>query len=623
MAFAICSCSAAQLNPTDPSEPEAAVRLFYIAEHLFKSNSYENALIAYQELIDYYPSDTNADTALMRIATIYTNQEKHDLSQMVYRRLTVEHPHSEFAVEAMVEIMMFLFSKRQFNEVILQASKIIEKTDSKSYLSRTYEVLGDTYMSLGSPKEAIFFYQMAGFEKEENIPLKLKAATNQLSKEDMLSLSTNLNNRFLAGYFLFELGFYQLQNENYKKALGIFSEFAKNFPQHKKRREAQELIEEINQRLVFERHLIGILLPLTGPYAEFGNRALKGIQFALDQFNRQSNQTAFEIVVKDSRSDPETTIKAIRQFDKLRVSIIVGPIITSEYAAQEAQSRGIPIITLTQKPNIPEMGDYVFRAFLTPQMQIDALVPYAVNEFGITRFAVLYPEETYGDTFLKIFRDTVMEYGATLVAVESYKPDQTDFASQIKNFSKSGVPDKEGASGAGKRLASRTIRHQKYEIALDFDAIFIPDSADKIALIAPQLAFYDIDNVLLLGTNLWHSDTLIHSARNYVQEAIMADAFYAEDPQRNVQEFISGFEKIHGESPGLIEALAFDTGMMGLYNLRNPEIRSRNDLKNALKNLADFKGVTGQTSFKENGDAVKKLYLLQIKENQFVPLNMN
>jgi outer membrane PBP1 activator LpoA protein len=423
---------------------------------------------------------------------------------MTYRRLTAEHPHSELAIDAMIEIMMFFFSKRQFKEVILQASKIIEKTDSKTHLSRTYEVLGDTYMSLRSPKEAIFFYQMAGLAEEENIPLKLKTATNQLSDEDMLSLSTKLNDQFLTGYFLFELGLYQVQNENYKEALSIFSEFTTNFPHHEKKREVQELIEEINERLAFKRRLIGCLLPLTGPYEAFGNRALKGIQFALDQFNAQSNQPAFEIIVKDTRSDPETAIKAIRQFDENRVSLIIGPITTSEYAAQEAQIRGIPIITLTH-----------------PQMQIDTLLPYVVNQLGIKRFAVLYPEEIYGKTFVKLFRDRVLDYGAILVAVESYKPEQTDFASQIKKFSKTCERDKEGSPASRNHRATRKIRHKKSEAALDFDAIFIPDSADKIALIAPQLAFYDIDSVLLLGTNLWHSDKLIHSARDYVQEAIM------------------------------------------------------------------------------------------------------
>ncbi|MDH4011366.1 MAG: ABC transporter substrate-binding protein, partial [Desulfobacterales bacterium] len=232
-------------------------------------------------------------------------------------------------------------------------------------------------------------------------------------------------------------------------------------------------------------------------------------------------------------------------------------------------------------------------------------------------------EEIYGDTFLKLFRNRVMDYNAALVAVESYKPEQTDFASQIKKLSKKWERYEDGYPASRKQQLNRKIRHKKYEVVLDFDAIFIPDNVDKIALIAPQLAFFDIDNVLLLGTNLWHSDKLIHTARDYVQEAIMADAFYAEDSNKDVQEFIAVFEELHGQRPGFIEALAYDTAMINVYILSNPEIRSRNNLKYALKNLTDFKGVTGYTSFKENGDSIKQLYLLQIENNQFVQLNRN
>jgi ABC-type branched-subunit amino acid transport system substrate-binding protein len=462
---------------------------------------------------------------------------------------------------------------------------------------------------------------MANPSKKETLPSKLKDAANQLSEEDRLSLIGKLNDQSLTSYLLFERGLYQLQNENYKEALNILSEFTIDFPHHQKRRQALELIQKINERLAFKRRLIGCLLPLTGPYAAFGNRALKGLQLALDQFNSQSNQPAFEIIVKDTCSDPETTIRAVRQFDKSRVSIIIGPIITSEYAAKEAQIRGIPIIILSQKPDIPELGDYVFRVFLTPHMQMDTLVPYVINELGIKRFAVLYPEEAYGNIFLEIFRETVLDHGGSLVAVESYRPEQTDFAAQIKNFSKRRAPSQEAVSISKKHSINREKRHQKCEVFLDFDAIFIPDSADKIALIAPQLAFYDIDNVLLMGTNLWHSDKLIHLAQNYVQEAILTDAFYAKDSKKNIAKFITDFKGINGESPGLIEALAYDTAMMNFYHLNNPEIQSRSDLKFALKKQPGFDGITGHTSFNENGDAIKRLYLLQVEKNRFVQVN--
>jgi ABC-type branched-subunit amino acid transport system substrate-binding protein len=622
----ICACSSGSLNSTVQSEPDAAAALFESAENFFKTNSHENALESYKRYLDLYPYGSKVDLALVRAATIYSEQKNHDAERMAYRRLIAEHPDSQFAADAMVEILVALYNEGKYKEVILQASEIINKNNSKTHLFRTYSILGDTYVSLGSPRDAIFFYhiayQNAASSEEKTILFEIKTVVGQMSSEDTQSLLMRLDDAFLRSYLLYQLGVNKYENQNYKEALKIFSEFIENFPDHENARQAQVFIEKINRRFAFNRWRIGCLLPLSGAYEKFGRRVLSGIQFALDQYNSSHNQQGFKMIVKDTGSEPEIAIQSSRQLADNLVSIIIGPLITAEYAGQEAQIKGIPIITLTQQPGIPELGDYVFRIFLTPQMQIDAIVPYVIDQLEIDRFAVLYPDDQYGTTFMKLFRDAVSDYGATVVASESYEPDQTDFAAQIKKLSKSYNDGPDSVPNHSRQVNFRgKNRHIKSKVTLDFDAIFIPDVPEKIALIAPQLAFYDIDDVLLLGTNLWHSDKLIQMAGEYVQEAIMADVFYAEDSQKNVKEFIAGFEEFYGRSPGFIEALAYDAAMIAFQAASNPRVDSRKDIRDELQKLYNFEGVTGLTAFKENGDTVKQLYLLKVEDNKFVELN--
>ena len=52
----------------------------------------------------------------------------------------------------------------------------------------------------------------------------------------------------------------------------------------------------------------------------------------------------------------------------------------------------------------------------------------------------------------------------------------------------------------------------------------------------------------------------------------------------------------------------------------NVLLHQLNRLKNKLKKLNDFRGVTGLTSFDNNGEVRKKLYLLQIQGKRFVEL---
>ena len=139
-------------------------------------------------------------------------------------------------------------------------------------------------------------------------------------------------------------------------------------------------------------------------------------------------------------------------------------------------------------------------------------------------------------------------------------------------------------------------------------------------MIIPQLAFYDVKDIYLLGTNLWHSDNLIKMAAQYVQGAIMPDGFFSESSVPIVQEFVQIFEETYQEKPGFIEAVAYDSAMIVFGVLNQPDLRFKSELKNGLLKMPVFSGVTGPTYFDENGDAQKQLYLLRIKGRKFVEL---
>ena len=92
------------------------------------------------------------------------------------------------------------------------------------------------------------------------------------------------------------------------------------------------------------------------------------------------------------------------------------------------------IITLTQKGDITAIGEYVFRNFLTPAMQVEAVVSYATGALDIERFAILFPNENYGRTFMQLFWDQVISAEGKVVGVEMYEPNQTDFVDAIRKL---------------------------------------------------------------------------------------------------------------------------------------------------------------------------------------------
>jgi branched-chain amino acid transport system substrate-binding protein len=542
--------------------------------------------------------------------------------------------------------------------VIQLTPATLQRLQSNLYIFKTYALLGDTYLSMESAIDAIDNYVRAreyATELEQTAILdKLREAIARLDTADIAILANHPDDSLPMDFLLYQLGLNYALEEKYDDALNILAEFIKRYPDNENRILVESLIDEIKKNAVFKQNTVGVLLPLSGPYERFGLRALKGIELALDQFSSQGDNPPINISVKDTGADPDKTIMALEEFHQEQVAAILGPIVTSEVAAREAQRMGIPIMTLTQKNDIPEIGDKVFRNFITPQMQVQALTSFTVETLGLYRFAILYPNENYGRTFMNLFWDELIDSGGQVVGIESYEPKQTDFTDAIKklvglyyeipedlkaenNFvedwdqplvyggideqaleENSDINSEEEA--AEPEEEEEEEEEEEPESIVDFDAIFIPDSPGLAGLIVPQLAYFDIKDVYLLGTNLWHSNSLIRIAGQYVQGALMPDGFFAESTSPAVKNFVAKFEETYQEKPDFIEAVVFDSAMIIFHAVSRPHIRYRNEIRDELLNLDNFPGITGFTRFDENGEVQKKLHLLRIKGKRFVEL---
>jgi len=50
-----------------------------------------------------------------------------------------------------------------------------------------------------------------------------------------------------------------------------------------------------------------------------------------------------------------------------------------------------------------------------------------------------------------------------------------------------------------------------------FDALYLPGYAEKVGLLLPQLAFYNITGKTIIGSNNWHTPDLIERAGRYAR----------------------------------------------------------------------------------------------------------
>lgn len=388
-------------------------------------------------------------------------------------------------------------------------------------------------------------------------------------------------------------GYKFAQQEDYTNAANVLNAFLEKYPDHPKTEQIKELLAGL-ETISFNKKKIGVILPMSGKYKLYGQKAMKGIELALARLS-ESGIKDLSIVVKDSMSDPVQAAMCVDQLGKDNVFSILGPIFVSRQAADKAQALGIPMMALTTKTQFPQYGDYIFSNFITPEMQLQALGTYVFHELGLSRMAVLYPDNKYGNRYMQAFRRMVDQFEGQLTATQVYDGSQTDFADSIKS------------------LINNT--------GLSFQALFIPDSVSRINLILPQLVYHDAQGFTLLGTNLWHRDSLLKETRSYNRNAIICDGYFSGSANPETAWFDKAFQDLYQEKPGFLEAIAYDTVQILFTAANADDVNSGRQLKDVLQGQFIFDGATGRTRFDETGIPHKALFLITVKGNQFVEIN--
>ncbi|MFN2356706.1 MAG: penicillin-binding protein activator [Desulfotignum sp.] len=488
----------------------------------------------------------------------------------------------------------------------------------------------------GRVKEAFSAYNQAAALAPED-PLNDEIVSDielLLAKADPSSIQTFLQMENLAvpqPLLLYWLGVSHATAQEYADAMEVLTRFVTDFPDHVHTSDAKELLDLIKQT-TFTKDTIGCLLPLSGKYGSYGQKALKGIQLAIQDLSNTYDRN-FTIIVKDTQSDPEKAAAGVDELNQAHVMGIIGPILAVETAGARAQELQIPLIALTQKADFPLSGDYLFSNFITPQMQVETLAAYVFKKRGITKVAVLYPDERYGRLHMQMFRDMVDEYNGQMVGVEAYDGTRTDFADSIQKLIQEADLYAETAYPVGEVSYSGTTPvtgiqdgkgntdpDQVKKKDIGFDALFIPDSVSRINMILPQLAFNDAKGMILLGTNLWHQQSLLAQTKGYNRNTVITDGYFGNSRKPATARFEKAFTELYKESPGFLEAISYDTVQILFLTAMDAAVDSRQRVRDALVEGRLFEGVTGTTIFDQTGAARKELFLITIKNNQFTEI---
>ncbi len=391
-------------------------------------------------------------------------------------------------------------------------------------------------------------------------------------------------------------------------------------------------VDEAKRRQLLERtergsatvvETLGVAVPLSGPYAPFGEAVLQGVVLALDLFDDPN--TPYRIAIRDTKGEVEAGSRAVSELVEEGVSAIIGPLSSavSAAAAPFAEAGGTPLLTLSRRGDISGLGDFIFRFGLTPADEVSTLASYAIEVREYRSFAILYPDDAQGVALKNLFWDEVVALGGEIVGVERYDPEAVDVQDEIKKLV--GLYDLTEEEQELLELRDRLLRHPVENAAqledpsladlppyVDFDALFIPDVGEKVGLILPQLRFYDVSDVTYLGGSEWNSPELVERGGSEAVRAIFVDAFFVWSPQPGVERFVQRYFAAYGREPDVYAAEGYDAATLLRRLIQGDGTISREQLRRRILNVEDYSGLTGLTSFDESGGTRKSPNVLTV-----------
>ncbi len=344
---------------------------------------------------------------------------------------------------------------------------------------------------------------------------------------------------------------------------------------------------------------IALALPLSGDFSTAGWKILRGAgQAHLDMVSR-----GMEIEIKTINTDDPEWLKRLARMDD--ISLVGGPLSGRQW--REVLDSGLheEFVFMTFMPSLDNEGILGWRFFPSARDQVRVLLDQAVNQMGITDFAVLYPEEDFGRAYAETFWDQARNMGAEIRNIKSYPPDdQARWNDIVSSFLKTG----EWQDQAG-----------GYP---DFQAVFIPDTLSRAQGLLPQFFYFNQDQLLFLGPMLWYQAYSPNTLeQQFFSLALTSGPWCTIEPSEPSARLVSGLEKtLQGEADFWV-ALGYDFARFASRNGDPPSAHEPEEVNRFLQNNSFYDWSMAPITWDELGRASQDLFVFQMDRTSLVPAN--
>ncbi len=310
------------------------------------------------------------------------------------------------------------------------------------------------------------------------------------------------------------------------------------------------LFFDIQKSFSSEKIKIGLIVPLSGKYKEIGQSIVNATRLAINKIDNPQ----IEILPRDTKSNPETTLKVSKELYKVGVRVIIGPVFNKNLIYLD-ELKKIIFLSLTNK--VTNNPKNVISAGINAISQINTIIKFQ-KQYNIERSIFLIPnsdfkneiEEAIYKTKIKLKDKFIYDTDPTLLTAQiekltRYSQRKQNLKDEIEKLKKSNEINKE------RKIAE--LEKKDTLGGINFDSVIIADFDESLKSVTTSLLYTDISSkrIHYISLNQWFDNSLL-------KEKSLQPIYFPSINKENYDKFIKEYYSIYQKYPNQISFLSYD-----------------------------------------------------------------
>ncbi|MEX2411377.1 MAG: penicillin-binding protein activator [Candidatus Paceibacterota bacterium] len=332
---------------------------------------------------------------------------------------------------------------------------------------------------------------------------------------------------------------------------------------------------------------IGLIVPLTGELATYGQSAKRGVELAIEEVNSNellNDGRQIELFLEDSKGETKTAINALQKFMNIEnVKLFIGDIsstVTLGMIPVVEQNEAFLFSSCAATPELTNISNYFARNWPSNSQEANSAAEYAFNQMNIEEAVIVYVNNDWGIGLQESFEKHFTNLGGEILDNVIYDYEQRDFRTLVVQLNEINTP-----------------------------LIYLAGNQREMGNFIRQFRETGIETPVIANTSFLEPDALTLAGEYANGVIVPTPAYDPQDTSSTIQaKFYNKFKEQYPDiEPALTDANSYDAIML-IVEAYNEVGNNPLEISEYIRNLKNYSGAAGKVSFTDGDVEVQTVF---------------